>query len=329
MKYKLSVALCTCNGGLYIKEQLESIARQILPINEIIICDDKSTDETISIAKIFQSCHQELNIQIYQNEENLGVVKNFEKAISKCSGDIIFLSDQDDIWENFKTKIITEYFDSHKNINLIFTDATIIDKKGELLSQHSLLDAVGLYGKCLKAWNNGMAFEMANQGNRCTGATMAIRKNLINKILPFNKTIKALHDEQLASYCIINNSIAIIKQPLIQYRLHEKNTAGLVHDWFKNPKKSHPYITIFSPVRVNKCFELIQGLNDEQLSKINFLKYRDKYSFSLSGKIKLFFKLHLYIKFYKRYCLYCFIFDLLFGLKYRAKNNMFKAVRRI
>ena len=93
----VSVALCTYNGERYLQEQLDSIYNQVMLVDEIIICDDNSQDNTLRIAHQFKDTHPELRIRIIENKNNMGVVKNFEKAISSCNGDIIFWSDQDDI----------------------------------------------------------------------------------------------------------------------------------------------------------------------------------------------------------------------------------------
>lgn len=99
----ISVAMCTFNGEKYIKEQIESIINQSLVPDEIVICDDCSKDNTINIIKeTLANWSGKANLII--NEDNLGYRKNFEKAISLCNGDIIFLSDQDDVWDNCKLK---------------------------------------------------------------------------------------------------------------------------------------------------------------------------------------------------------------------------------
>lgn len=96
-----SVAMCTYNGEKYIKEQLESIIHQTLPPDEIIICDDGSNDHTISAIKETMRVWRG-SWMLVQNEKNLGYKKNFQKAISLCQGDIIYLSDQDDVWDLHK-----------------------------------------------------------------------------------------------------------------------------------------------------------------------------------------------------------------------------------
>ena len=110
---KTSVALCTYNGEKYIKYQLDSILNQTVPIDEIIICDDGSTDSTISILNSYREQYPSI-FKIHTNENNLRSVKNFEKAISLCSNEFIFLSDQDDIWADHKVKIHLDFFKKHE-----------------------------------------------------------------------------------------------------------------------------------------------------------------------------------------------------------------------
>ena len=90
-KIKSSVAICTCDGESFIAEQLESIASQSVPVDEIVICDDNSSDNTLSVINDFRRKHRSLSITVFHNRERLGVIRNFEQALRMCSGDIIFL----------------------------------------------------------------------------------------------------------------------------------------------------------------------------------------------------------------------------------------------
>ena len=109
----LSVALCTYNGGKFLDEQLESIIMQSLSVDEIIICDDCSNDNTIELIHFYQNKYPGL-IHLYQNKQSLGTIKNFENAISLTTGDLIFLADQDDIWHSDKVKIMSSFFADNK-----------------------------------------------------------------------------------------------------------------------------------------------------------------------------------------------------------------------
>ena len=98
----ISVAMATYNGEVYLRKQLDSILHQSLPVDEIIICDDQSSDGTVDI--IQEYIKQYPHIHLYQNEQNLGYKRNFKKALSLCSKEYIFLCDQDDIWDSDKVK---------------------------------------------------------------------------------------------------------------------------------------------------------------------------------------------------------------------------------
>ncbi|MGC8751805.1 glycosyltransferase, partial [Hydrotalea sp.] len=131
---EISVALCTYNGASFIKEQLNSILLQTLPVNEIIICDDGSTDNTINILNEYKLLYPNI-IQLYKNEYTLGAKKNFEKAILLCKGDYIFLSDQDDIWCKNKVEIYVEHFNRFPSISVFFSNGKIIDENSKTSNQ--------------------------------------------------------------------------------------------------------------------------------------------------------------------------------------------------
>ena len=101
---KISVAMCTYNGARFLSAQLDSILRQSIPVFEIIIVDDRSSDNTLDILKKY--AHDYDNIRYYVNEHNLGFVNNFSSAISKTSGDYVALADQDDVWTDDHLEIL-------------------------------------------------------------------------------------------------------------------------------------------------------------------------------------------------------------------------------
>ena len=129
----LSIALATFNGEKYLANLLESFFRQTQPIDEVIICDDGSSDNTIKILNDFKERYPNLNIKIFQNHSNLGVAKNFSKAIKLCVGDLIFLADQDDVWEANKVQVmVSEY--TKGSSSYIISDMKVIDEEGNLKS---------------------------------------------------------------------------------------------------------------------------------------------------------------------------------------------------
>ena len=132
MNHSIGIAMTTYNGELFIEKQIESILHQTLKPDIIIISDDASTDKTPEI--IHRYARRNRSIQFHQNSQNAGFTKNFEKAISLCDTDIVFISDQDNIWIPEKTEtcvnFMTKYPDAglcYHNSNLILSDDRLLD----------------------------------------------------------------------------------------------------------------------------------------------------------------------------------------------------------
>src|SRR5713101_1115880 len=131
-KSKVSVAMCAYNSSRYCEEQLESIASQSRLPDEVVICDDGSVDDTPSILERFRK-EAPFDVRVYKNETNLGVAKNFEKAITLCSGDIIALADCDDIWRRDKLEWICGVLKDHPEAGYAFSDGELIGPDGTAL----------------------------------------------------------------------------------------------------------------------------------------------------------------------------------------------------
>src|SRR5437660_962846 len=104
-----SVVMCTYNGARYLQAQLDSIARQSTRPDELVVCDDHSTDDTPEIVRRFGSTAA-FPVRVHVNEKNLGIHQNFGRAMSLANADVIFLSDQDDVWEPGKIETFLEVF---------------------------------------------------------------------------------------------------------------------------------------------------------------------------------------------------------------------------
>lgn len=220
----ISVALCTYNGELYISEQIQSILKQTLLPDEIIICDDGSTDSTLELlGKV--SALSAIPIYIYKNEHNLGSTKNFEKAINLCKGDIIFLADQDDLWYENKIKIFKEFFINHPNVLAAFSNGDMIDARGNNLG-YTLWDAFKLNAHKQARLNKGKALEVLLKHNVVTGAAMAFRSNYKKLIFPLPDLW--IHDGWIVLMLSAVGEIKCIDQPLIRYRQHDKQQVGAV-----------------------------------------------------------------------------------------------------
>ena len=247
-----SVALCTYNGAKYIQEQLDSILSQSLPINEIVICDDGSTDETAEIIERIKS-KANTTIHLFKNTSNLGFKNNFLKAISLCAGDIIFLSDQDDIWESNKVFYISKWFKEHPDLDIVFTDGALINEYGVLISEH-LWQRFGFDRTKQRFFNHGYGLDIWAWSNRATGATLAFRKKIFNQI-DWLSSSDSFHDKIIALYGIDHQSLGFIPKRLIKYRIHDKQSCGARHlsrNLYGSPLKPCPSELLdFDPMSIS------------------------------------------------------------------------------
>lgn len=222
----VSVALCTYNGAKYIEDQIRSILDQTLPVDEIVVCDDGSTDETLQIVDDIAK-DTSIVVRIYRNENNIGVCANFQKAVDLCQGDIVFLSDQDDVWYPHKVKTIVEWFDRHPEKAVVFTNADLIDGQSVKNEADTLWDYFFIPVD-RKTFAKGLELECMTNNTHATGATMAVRGSFL-KTHPFLSytTESALHDLVIAINATEERCIGYVDECLIQYRIHEKQQVGI------------------------------------------------------------------------------------------------------
>ncbi len=222
----LSVALCTYNGELYLREQLESIAAQTRPPDELVICDDCSTDGTRSIIEDFSS-EAPFPVRLSVSDRNLGSTKNFERAIELCRGDLIALSDQDDVWLRDKLELIESVFSARPEVGLVFTDAEIVDQELRPLG-YRLWESEGFDQKKQGLFEAGKAFPILLLGNQVTGATMVFRSGFRDLVLPIPVIPGSglIHDGWIALLISAVADLAFIREPLIRYRQHPGQQLG-------------------------------------------------------------------------------------------------------
>ena len=223
---KISIALCTYNGANYIGEMLDSILSQTLLPDELIIIDDNSYDSTLDIIKSF-SKKASFPVFYQQNKTNIGSTKNFEKAIQRTSGDIIFLADQDDIWENNKIKSMVSHMQEYSLI-LSFSDGNIItDRKDN--STETLwgnLKFTKRKQKSLKSCIKITKFFLKQ--DIVTGACLAFSNTLKEHVLPIDN--KWIHDAWIAHVAMSLNKISAksaLPLKLIKYRVHPNQQTGI------------------------------------------------------------------------------------------------------
>ncbi|WP_339888044.1 glycosyltransferase family 2 protein [uncultured Flavobacterium sp.] len=232
----ISVALCTYNGENFLTKQLDSILNQTITVDEIVICDDISTDSTIKIIEDYQIKYPNL-ITLYKNEVNLKSNKNFEKAIQLCSGDFIFLSDQDDLWRKDKVEKTLEVFTNNPTAEGVFSNASLIDDNDKILFENiSLWDSVYFFeSKIIKPLDLHRLLLL--KGNYLTGATLCIKKEVKDFCFPFQTLEKIfLHDEWFAYILSERKTLFYSTENLISYRIHSNQQMG-VGNIVKNAEK--------------------------------------------------------------------------------------------
>lgn len=212
--------MCTYNGAEFLQAQLESILAQTRPPDEIIICDDRSTDETHSVLHGFSK-----SAKITTNKENLGSLKNFEQAIGLCTGDVIALSDQDDVWREDKLQRIEQAFREAPKAGLVFSDAEIVDAQLRGLGRR-MWNEVGFDSHKRKLVDHGRALDVLISGWTVTGAAMAFRSEYKSLALPIPTNIPMIHDGWIALSVAAVSDTVTIDEPLIKYRQHAGQQIG-------------------------------------------------------------------------------------------------------
>jgi hypothetical protein len=206
----VSVCMAAFNGEKYISQQLDSILTQLDKCDEVIVVDDASTDRTAEVV----SGLNDPRIILLRRTENQGVVASFEQAIRSATGDILFLSDQDDIWAPNRVARTIETFASNHDLDLIVSDVALINEDGS----RSEADPQ------LRQWPFSSKLIPNLIANRFQGSAMAFRSSLLQAVLPFPKNLAFLHDAWVGARCAVTGkSVGYISEPLLFYRRHGRN----------------------------------------------------------------------------------------------------------
>ena len=202
----ISVCLATYNGEKYVKEQIESILSQLSANDEVIVSDDHSKDNTITIINSLQ----DKRIKIVMNNKQSGVAHSFENALLHAAGDFIFLADQDDIWAENKIKIVVEQLEKY---DCALHNAQLIDYQGGKIDK----DLFSIYNTRTGYFQNLIR-------NTFVGCCMAFRKELLKHVLPIPSQI-TMHDMWIALLAEKKGNTILIEDKLIYYRRHENNAS--------------------------------------------------------------------------------------------------------
>lgn len=205
---KVSIAMATYNGEAYLQEQLDSFTKQTRLPDEVVVSDDHSGDRTIEILRAFEQ-HAPFQVKLTVNDENAGYKRNFGKVLSQASGDLIFMSDQDDVWFAGKIEKVAAYAESFPGKQVFINDTEITDSRLKS-GGRTKMDQI-------RSMDPGMK-------TMIMGTCTAIRRPFLNVCLPIPEQFTG-HDDwlhQVAKFC---NTRVVINEPLQYYRIHGANTS--------------------------------------------------------------------------------------------------------
>jgi glycosyltransferase involved in cell wall biosynthesis len=216
---KISVVMAVFEGEHFIRQQLDSILCQTIIPDEIVICDDSSNDKTY---KAIENAVAQYNgsVKYYKNKMRLGVSKNFEKAISLSSGDVIFLSDQDDIWKPNKIAQLISLVNASPNCGGAFCNSELVDAD---------LNSLGITHWDLRNFSENKIFSTSSgmldfflKRVPIAGHNMVFRSELKDLLLPFPDLVEC-HDTWIGLVIKATNKWVFTSDTLTQFRQHDNN----------------------------------------------------------------------------------------------------------
>jgi hypothetical protein len=222
---RISVALCTHDGAAYVEAQVASILRQVPEPFEIVLGDDASRDDTVARVERLVAGHRSAGgrteLVVRRHDPALGVAANFADAIGHARGDLIALSDQDDVWHDGKLATLAAMFDDPA-VLLVHSDARLVDGSGAPLGTR-LLQTLRMSRAERAALMSPNALDALLHRNLVTGATVLLRREL-RDVLPAGEGW--IHDEWLAAHAAARGGSRLHPEALIDYRQHGGNQIG-------------------------------------------------------------------------------------------------------
>lgn len=304
----ISVAIAVYNGEKYIEKQLNSIVNQAIQAYEIVITDDSDDNKTYEIIKKYIDKYNNIKWTYIKNEKRLGYCMNFFKAISLTTGDIIYLSDQDDIWDAHKIEKMTDCIQHDTNIKCLCSKYICIDENDKIISK-------------AHEYSTSLSYKINTKKNKYfkldkkeyfkilafPGMCFAITKQLRNDLTDFLKLINTnnikYHDLIISYLAARTNSFYIYNDVLCKYRMHKDNAIGV--DIYNNKGKQDRVLWLENLIKnqediLNFEKELLLNANNNENANIEILSKIIRFNnlrFKFLNEKKI-FKL-LYLIYYK------------------------------
>jgi len=222
----VSVALATYQGARFVEAQVRSILEQSRPVDEIVVGDDGSTDGTVDLIRALVGATADgPRLVVLPPAERSGVAANFSRVLGATTGDLVVLSDQDDVWHPDRVEAAVARFAAEPELDVLFGDARLVDADGGDLGA-TLFGALPVRESELLAIERGRPLDVLLRRNVATGATMAVRRRAVDRALPVGAGW--IHDEWLAATAAVAGRIGVERRPLVDYRQHGGNEIGVV-----------------------------------------------------------------------------------------------------
>lgn len=209
---QVSVVMATYNGARFLAAQLRSILSQLEPQDELIIVDDASKDETMAVLEAIG----DTRLRVQRNPTNRGVLATFERGLRLARYDIVFLADQDDLWLPDKRRTLVAALEADPRCTLALSDAEVIDADARVVAPSFMRLRGGFRGGLLTTLIK----------NRYLGCTMAFRRRLLDKALPFPADLP-MHDMWLGMINTRVGRYTYVPRTLMQYRRHDGNVSPM------------------------------------------------------------------------------------------------------
>lgn len=224
---RCSVAMSTYNGSAFLEKQLNSIFHQSRQVDEIVISDDASSDQTLAIIESCRLSHPDIAWKVLTSEQNQGFRRSFRRALTHCSGDLIFLCDQDDIWADAKVERTEQLFEANPQMLSLISDFKTIDANGDLLNPQTKGENLWVSDRVYHAANKPVKIwlrEMLGR-NQGQGCSMALRRELVQEYLRLD--IEWTHDWIINLIAAMHGGLYYTDDLLFFYRLHGSNVIGM------------------------------------------------------------------------------------------------------
>ncbi|HEX2032407.1 MAG TPA: glycosyltransferase family 2 protein [Actinomycetota bacterium] len=226
---RISVAMCTFNGAAYLGAQLETIAGQTRLPDELVVSDDRSTDDSVEVVEKF-AAEAPFPVDVTVVDRHLGSTRNYERVIQRCSGDLIVLCDQDDVWLPQKLERIEHEFARADRVGLAFSDAYLMNADGQPTGRR-LWDIAGFNASQRVRMRRDPLGVLLGR-SIVSGCTLAFRSRYRPLLVPFPPEraaprMRLIHDRWISLVLAAASEVAVVDEPLVGYRIHRRQQVGI------------------------------------------------------------------------------------------------------